>query len=161
VGANDLTDAIVLSVVDTLERGRVEIDNAMRAKGYEAPLGPIFSDEIKTQVIFPAIQVVAADKEVEWAAQRVRRETYNLYVDCLIKNIKKEEAGAFVRSLGSAVQNWLNDFYNLRFYVGGTEVMVYDSRATRVEYGFRRGGALRAARISWFGKTTNPVSVPL
>ena len=161
MGASDLSDAMVETVVETLERGRDEITAALGAKNYQIELGPFFSDEISTISKYPAIQVVAGPKDVEWAAQRVRRETYNLFVDVLIKNVKKEEAMRLLRSFAGATQNWLNDFDNLRFTVKDSDVLVYDSRCTRIEYGHRRGGALRAARLSWYGKTVNPISAPL
>ncbi len=144
---------------DLLEAGRAEIDNAMEAKGYTSKLTKIWKDDQKVVDLYPSIRLVAAPKEVAWAATRVRDETYNFYVDCMAKILKKEEAARFIRCFGSAVQNWLNDFLNLRKTIRDTQIMIWDSFAPRVEYGYVHNGALRVARVTWFCKTSNPVTV--
>lgn len=156
---NDLTDAIMDHLVDMLDNGRVEINAALAAKGYSSEISRIWRDGQKVIAKYPSIAINADTKEVSWAATRVRDEKYTFSIDCLTKILKKEEAARFIRCFGSAVQNWLNDFYNLRTTIKGTDILIWDSFADNITYGYRQEGALRVARVNWYCKTCNPVTV--
>jgi hypothetical protein len=157
---NDLTDSLMDYLADLLDEGRVDINDAMKAKGYnDFEIAQIWKDSQKIIAKYPSIAIMATNKEVKWSATRMRDETYNFNIDCLTKIIKKEESARYVRCFGSAVQNWLNDFNNLRRTIKGTSILVFDSWAGGVEYGYKHDGAIRVARVTWYAKTANPVSV--
>jgi len=155
MAVNDLSDQLIESIKDILERGKVEIEAALAAKGYNEQIAYIYSEEQHQTELFPAIQITQVTREVEWAATRVRNETYKFTIDCMVKTLKREESGRYIRCFASACQNWMNSFENLRYFVTGTKVMVYDSFCPVVTYGFKREGIIRVGRLEYFAKTQN------
>lgn len=161
MATNDLTDSLMDHVVDMIENGLPQIQDALSAKGYDVEIKYVWKDTQKVIDAYPCIVVAATKKEPAWFATRVRDETYRFQIDCMSKILKKEEAARFNRCFGAAVQNWLNDFYNLRTKVKGTDIITWDSFAPDLTYGYANNGAIRVARIEYFTKVSNPVTAPV
>ena len=161
MATRDLTDSIVEHLVNVLESGKVDMQIALEAKGYkeESLIKTIYGDEQRMVDVYPSISIVPGNTEEKWLATRTREETYTFYVDCMAKNIKTVEAGRYIRCFANVTRNVLNDFRNLRFTVPHTNFLAWDSFAPRSEYGYKRDGAIRVARITWWCKVVNPVPV--
>ena len=159
----DITDLLLDHVVNIIENGLPQIQDAIAAKGYPTTVKNVWKDEVKVIDGYPCVVVKATDKKDAWFATRVRDNTYNFVIDCMSKVLKREEATRFSRCFGAAVQNWLNDFYNLRLPIEGTHnIITYDSFAPSLTYGYSgSAGAIRVARIEYFAKVSNSVSAPV
>lgn len=114
-------------------------------------------------ISFPAeskavIRVVKDTKRTQWMATGTKKDTYSLFIDCLIRVIAdKEVMDFFIDEFASYVNAFLNRKSKLQFQVKDSNVSVFNSWAEEVQTGYAEQGALRVARLPWIGWVANIV----
>ena len=158
----DLTDEILLTLKTRVEGIRAYLSSVLTAAGFaalEPDKFPVWVGDV-TNTKFPCMMIKIGSKTVEKFAVCTTLETYNVSLDVCIQHPSRKDAieEQLIIRLASAIQNWLNDKSNRQFLVDGRGFSVWDSFAPSVELGQYANTGTRVARISWWGKVTNPDS---
>lgn len=126
---------------------------------------------VKVTDTFPCISIEAASRKDSWAAVSFTKDLeFRFDITVAVKVASGQEkiaegllnqTEAFVITLAEYVQEILNEPINALQYelVDDQDgkaltqpLAIYDSLADGIQYGYLYNGALRSARVSWFGK---------
>lgn len=150
-----------LAVVDHLELGRDFFEQTLKDRDFwqgsssdERRIGEILVGE-QSRVpnsVLAAVRVVPVKMTPTWLSSRVRTDQYNMYIDCMVRSVKREVNEELVITFAGAVQQWMQEFEALQLFIPEIKTRAYDSWVNSVDFGYSPGFAWRIARLDYWLK---------
>lgn len=105
----------------------------------------------------PAVEIVYKDSDNEQIAVGTGHEKFNYSILVTVNNNHPEEGKIYCNIIARSVVEILNLYDNRAFPLDNANFnCIYDSYASRLESGYRRGKGLRTVNIAWWGKMMKP-----
>ena len=104
----------------------------------------------------PSVEIVEIEGDQTQIAIGSQHEEFKYELLVSIGSVHPEHAKKYLKRIAHSVTEILNTYEYRAFLVPGTNFRVYDSYASNIEWGYRRGKGLLSAKIPWTAKLFKP-----
>lgn len=153
---DEITNYLVSFLETNVDVLRINWKDYNPGDDQKGKLYKVFKD-LQNQLDYtPAIEIISKGRTTNIFSIGTQEDQYEYDIIISLTQAHKTESIVWLRIMANLIQELFNAFENRSFQVPHQNFCVYYSEATSIEYGFRRGFGLLAARIPWSCKLLKP-----
>jgi hypothetical protein len=149
---------VVLHTQQLLEDQRISLNLLVREYETGGSLKKVHIGDWDIIDSYPCITIEPGVENFAYGATDFTgTSTYNFVIRCYIKNVAREETVLYIMDFASSVFHSLNNPLDTAWTSVDNAGIIWNSTASDITYGFKKGAALRMATINYKTDLWNPI----